>query len=266
MSNASQSGPNGTVGRYAHVPRTVVGGGSAPDTVGLAEASPRVIPVSVVSNSRLLREGLVRLLGSFEKVNVIAEYARESLVAACKRNPPGHVVLLDGGIGQPAAIQWTQALRALSPPAQVLVLELADDYERILACIEAGANAYLLQGASVEDVMQAVDDASLQRARCSPEMTAHLFRRLAASTSPPTRSPAELSVLTLRELEVLRCIAMDWSNQEIASHLVIELSTVKHHVHKILEKLQSSHRWAAVQVAQERGWLLSSSADPTPLT
>src|SRR5438034_7940596 len=78
-----------------------------------------IVPVTIVSNSRLLREGLVRLLAAFDGISVIAEYPSDSIAIACTPNPEGHVVLLDGGIGQEAAIHWSQALGKLTPPACV---------------------------------------------------------------------------------------------------------------------------------------------------
>jgi DNA-binding NarL/FixJ family response regulator len=73
--------------------------------------------------------------------------------------------------------------------------------------------------------------------------------------------------LTNRELDVLRCINQDLTNQQIAEALVIEVRTVKHHVHSILYKLKLSHRWEAGRVAAERGWLsLESLPDVDPGT
>ena len=61
--------------------------------------------------------------------------------------------------------------------------------------------------------------------------------------------------LTNTYLEVLHYVAKDYSNQEIATALAIELTTVKNHVHNILEKLRLRHRWDAAQYATEHGWL-----------
>jgi len=214
-----------------------------------------IVPISIVSSSRLFREGLARLLAPFTTIRVIGDYAGNSSGRNFERKPEGLIVLLDAGIGLQLITEWTQTLRESSPAAQILVLELADDYEPILACIEAGANGYLLQGASGLDVVKAIHEVSEQRARCSPDVTARLFQRLAASRTISIQPSAKSELLTPRELEVLQCVALDWTNQQIANHLVVDLSTVKHHVHNILEKLQLRHRWAAVRLAQQRGWL-----------
>jgi DNA-binding NarL/FixJ family response regulator len=223
-----------------------------------------VIPVSIVSNSCLLRDGLARLLTPHAQLNIFARYPGQPITTSSWPNPVGHQVLLDATVGQQQSINWIRALRQLSPPAHVVVLELADDCDCILACIEAGATAYLPLGASVQDVVQAIQDAHMDRARCSPEITALLFNRLAANTASACPPVDVLMPLTARELEVLHDIALDYTNVQIARHLVIELSTVKHHIHSILEKLQLSHRWAAVQMAQERGWLTAGGTTARP--
>jgi two-component system nitrate/nitrite response regulator NarL len=165
------------------------------------------------------------------------------------------VVLLDGGIGVEAALRWTRYWRGLEPPAAVLVLELLDDAALILDCIEAGACGYTVRGASAGEVTEAILRVQRGAAACSPEVAARLFARLAALSAARTPTVPAGIPLTARELEVLRCIAADCSNQEIAERLVLQLSTVKHHVHNILEKLSLRHRWDAVRLASEQGWL-----------
>jgi two-component system, NarL family, nitrate/nitrite response regulator NarL len=212
-------------------------------------------PVSIVSNSLLLREGLAALLGAHTQLRLVASFPGQPVNVAARANPAGHVVLVDNTIGHQASIDWTLGLSHLTPPALVLVLELVDDFDHILGCIEAGASGYLLQGASTQNLVDAIVDAGSQRANCPPEVTARLFHRLAASRNCTKPPPNIVATLTARELEVLHYIALDCTNQQIACHLVVELSTVKHHVHNILEKLQLRHRWAAVEVAQDNGWL-----------
>ena len=145
------------------------------------------IAISIVSNSQLLREGLVMLLDTYIHVRLIGIYSGESHSGSHLQNPEGHIVLLDSGIGTDAAMTWTKWWRNLAPSARVLVLEIADDIETILACIEAGANGYTLKGASPAEVAQAIQFIQQGKTKCSPEITAQLFSRLAElSTQSPS--------------------------------------------------------------------------------
>jgi DNA-binding NarL/FixJ family response regulator len=89
-------------------------------------------------------------------------------------------------------------------------------------------------------------------ALCSPRVAGLLFRRVTALACE--RAPqADLSLLTQRERETLSLIEHGLSNKEIARRLAIRLTTVKNHVHHILEKLGVSRRGAAAAVIRQGG-------------
>src|SRR5258706_1702690 len=105
------------------------------------------IPISIVSNSLLLSEGLIALLSTQLNLRIVGTYSGEFLVSSRIQNPQGHIVLLDSTVGNTAAISWTRYWHRMIPPSYVIILELASDITLILAYIEAGASGYTLQGA-----------------------------------------------------------------------------------------------------------------------
>jgi DNA-binding NarL/FixJ family response regulator len=219
-----------------------------------------VVNVSIVSNSRLLCDGLAALLARYLESQIVGKYSGYPPAdpGVSLPNPEAHVVLLDASMGQDIAVTWTHYWGSILPPPPVIVFDLVNNLEVILTCIEAGARGYTLQGASVTDVVEVVWRARHGEACCSPQIVAGLFARLAAYSAAQGRvlAPSRTTVpLTQRELEVLQCIADNYSNQEIAEKLVIQLHTVKHHVHNILDKLKLRNRWEAARLANERGWL-----------
>lgn len=218
---------------------------------------PACVHLSIVSSSRLLRDGLAALLTPRISMCLVGSYAGEEMSLGGQANPADHVVLLDSGVGGSQAVAWTTWWRSQMPAAGVIVIELANDIELICALIEAGAGGYILRGASVIELVDAIENIRRGAAHCTPEVTAQLFARLAALGSKPTQPAPGVGILTRRELEVLRFIAEDCSNNEIAALLTIEVRTVKHHVHNILEKLKLHHRWDAARLAVEQGWLVA---------
>jgi DNA-binding NarL/FixJ family response regulator len=164
------------------------------------------------------------------------------------------VALIYGAIGATAAVAWTNRWRRSCAAAPVVLLELDNAPELILACIEAGAGVYTLRGASAQELAATIISVRPGLARCSPEITACLFDRLAALKTTVAHATASESPLTARELDVLQLICRDYSNRQIVHTLVIELCSVKHHVHNILDKLDQRSRRDAARLAMERGW------------
>src|SRR5262245_26085623 len=173
----------------------------------------------------------------------------DEAVRALREHEPD-VVLIDMAI--PDNTWVVRALVAAVPGTRVVALAVPEVEREVLACAEAGVAGYVTRDGSLEDVVAAVESAARGELLCSPRMAATLFQRVA--TLALERSPESIeSRLTTRELEILDLIDQGLSNKEIARRLTIELSTVKNHVHNILEKLNVSRRSeAAARARAER--------------
>jgi DNA-binding NarL/FixJ family response regulator len=158
------------------------------------------------------------------------------------------VVLVSTHLPDGGAIQLTQSLTRSNPAAKVVVLGLTETREQVLPFIEAGAAGYVLKDDSVEQMIECIRRVNADRAIVSPEIASVLMSRvvelarLLAEIKPAAGAPDEL---TPRELEVLDLIKQRMTNQQIADRLVIEVGTVKNHVHSILEKLDVNNRMDA---------------------
>jgi len=155
------------------------------------------------------------------------------------------VALVSTKLPEPGALELTNAISQLAPGTKVLALGLTENRERVLRYVEAGAIGYILPDDTLEDMLEKIRDAKSGQAHVSPEIAAAMMTRiteLAHIFAQVDSSMVDSAGLTPRELEILELIAQNKTNQEIADHLVIEVGTVKNHVHKILEKLQVSNR------------------------
>ncbi len=216
------------------------------------------IHISIVSNSHLLREALILLLQNHWSTDIVNSSTSAVDMTSTVTKPSNHLVLLDSGIGQHALVANIQEQRSLQPSPYIVVLELKNDPDLILDCIEAGAHGYALQSASSAEVMQVIEQVCRGVAYCSPEITAKLFDRLTQSKT--LQQSSEKLALTHRELEVLQYIAKGYSDRDIAAELVIGVRTVKHHVHNILRKFDVKYRRDAAQLAIINGWLNLTSS------
>ena len=211
------------------------------------------IHIFIVDDNRLLREGLVSMLAEQNDIEVVGAAAsgREALDQIRDLRP--EVALIDIGMPDKDGLEVTQTLRRSLPEIKVIILGMPDVTDEIMACIEAGAAGYVLKEASFEYLVDTIRSANRGESFCSPRMAASLFSRVAELVGE--RVPRSSVKLTPREVEIINKIAEGLSNKEIAQILSIELSTVKNHVHNILDKLQLHNRLEAVQYARDRNLL-----------
>jgi DNA-binding NarL/FixJ family response regulator len=214
------------------------------------------ISVFVVDDNRLLREGLVSMLGEREDIAVVgAAPSGDEALEQIKRLRPD-VALIDIGMPGKDGIEVTQALHQEAPEVKVIILGMVDLTDEIMACIEAGAAGYALKETSFDHLVETIRSAHRGESLCSPQMAASLFSRIAELAGERILSVPSSSVkLTPRELEIVNAVADGLANKEIAQQLSIETQTVKNHIHNILDKLQLHTRLEAVEYARERNLL-----------
>jgi DNA-binding NarL/FixJ family response regulator len=209
--------------------------------------------IHIVSNSHLLHEALILFLNKCPTTDLVHRHTSEDPVPLSLENASRQLVLLDSGIGHELAMRRIQQWRSLDPAPYVVVLEVKQNDDLILALIESGAHAYALQGASSGEIRELIEQVYQGTFQCSPEITAKLFARLSQPKAKPESTVKPL--LTHRELEVLYYVEKEYSDRAIATQLTIEVRTVKHHVHNSLQKLNVRYRRDAAQLALQNGWL-----------
>ena len=155
------------------------------------------------------------------------------------------VVLVSVGLPGQSAVELTRSIVQSAPATKVLALGLADDTDDVLKYIEAGAAGYILKDSSLLDLIEIMRYTQRGEAQLSPKMAGAMMERLSSLAKmfvSVENTIADGVRLTPREREVLQCLGKGCTNQEIASHLLVEIGTVKNHVHSILEKLHVSNR------------------------
>lgn len=214
----------------------------------LGDLSNEMVRILILAEVRLFREGLALMLDAEPNFEVVATVSTAAEAVRAVRDATPDVALLDMAIPDNASL--VRALLAAVPGTRVVALAVPEIEREVLACAEAGVAGYVTRDASVKDVVAAVESAARGEVLCSPRMVATLFNRIAALAVE--RSPASIeSRLTTRELEILDLIDQGLSNKEIARRLTIGLSTVKNHVHNILDKLNVNRRGDAVARRRE---------------
>ena len=141
---------------------------------------------------------------------------------------------------------------AAAPDVKVVVLTTFEQDDYIFDAFSAGASGFLLKRTRPEELIAAIHTVAAGDSLLSPSVTRRVIDRMASQPTPVAAS-RRLDELTPREREVLELIARGLSNREIAEAFVIEESTVKTHVKRILMKLRLRDRVQAVIFAYEHG-------------
>jgi DNA-binding NarL/FixJ family response regulator len=222
------------------------------------------VRVLLADDQRVVRDGLVLLLGLLPQVEVVGSAADgdEAVEKAVALQPD--VVLMDLRMPRCDGVEATRKLREQAPGIKVIVLTTYADDRSVIEALRAGARGYLTKDAGGAEIRQALHQVVSGQAVIDPAVQHHLVDAIAVT--PPShpaspgagQSPAQPDGplpdgLTPREAQVLELIAEGLSNAEIADRLVVSEATVKSHINHLLAKIGARDRAQAVAYAYQHG-------------
>lgn len=208
--------------------------------------------VLIADDEDLMRAGLAELLTVDPGIEIAGQAAtgREAVDLAVRLAPD--VVLMDVRMPDLDGIGATSELTRLIPDTKVLILTTFERDDYVFSALRAGASGFLLKRTRPEDLIAAVHAVAAGDSLLSPSVTRLVIERVARQPIIEL-DPAPVQVLTPREREVLELVARGLANREIATALVVEESTIRTHVKRILMKLGLRDRVHAVIFAYETG-------------
>src|SRR5262245_1831233 len=202
------------------------------------------VTVLVASEVRLYRESLEQMLRLAPGLTVLggALNATETLDRMQHTRPS--VLLLD--MAMDGALSVARQISRQWRATKVVALGMPEFETEVLSCASVGVAGYVTRGASMDDVLEAIQAAARGEVRCSPRVAGFLFRHIASLAKEQSPSPAPTSALTARESQILELLRQGMTNKMISRRLGIELPTVKNHVHSVLAKLGVHRRAEAM--------------------
>jgi DNA-binding NarL/FixJ family response regulator len=210
------------------------------------------VGVLIVDDDKLMRAGLRAVLSSDEGIEVVGEAGDGRAAIDSARRLEPDVVLMDVRMPEMDGVSATREVLRAVPESRVVIVTTFEEDDYVFGGLAAGASGFLLKRTGPEELIAAIHTVAGGEALLSPSVTRRVIERMARE---PGVEPKEerLEELTEREREVLELIAAGLTNAEIAERLVIEESTVKTHVKRVLMKLDVRDRVQAVIFAYENG-------------
>lgn len=202
------------------------------------------IRVMVVDDNELLRFGLLGAIDMEPGLEAAGDASSSEEAVKLYQEVKPDIVTMDYRMPGEDGVECTKKIMALDPDAKIVLFSVFESEEDVWKAVQAGVKGYLTKSASaVDDVMEAIHE------------IAEGYTFFPASIAQKISARKQQEELTPRELELLQMLGQGTSNKELVEHFNISMSTVKHHITNIREKLGAADRTQAVVIAYKKGIL-----------
>ena len=212
------------------------------------DVSTTSIRIVLADDHAVLRAGLSALLNAECDMTVVGEAGNgaECLQVVAEAHPD--VILLDLNMPQMSGLDVLPKLRQLVPESRILVLTMHDDGSYLRQVLAAGGAGYVLKQAADSELLTAIRTVYHGGTFLHPAHTQALLQPAQPTSTEPEDDTA-VALLSDRELEVLKLLALGHSNKEIAEMLYLSVKTVETYKARVMEKLELKTRSALVRFA-----------------
>ena len=209
------------------------------------------IRILLADDHKIFREGVRSILEKEQDMEVVGEAANGVEVIELIEQVEVDVLVLDIDIGTPNGIEITELISQNHPETKILILSMMGFHDFVIQALEKGAIGFLLKNTGKDEVLTAIRSVSKGDSYFSREVSAILIEQLQKPASLKRKS-TEIPI-SPREIEVLKLIAQEFSNSEIAEKLYISIRTVDTHRRNLLEKLGAKNTAGLVKFAIQKG-------------
>ena len=232
------------------------------------------IKVVIIDDHELTRFGIVGALSAYESIKVCGEadngFAGLNLI---KKHSPD-LALVDINLPDINGAELCQKIKSDFSATKVLILTADPEQDTVTKAFKNGADSYCIKSLSMKKLVEAVCATSRGESWIDSTIGKILIENMNGQVKSVRRVQIQkrecipqASILSRREIDVLRLMVQGMSNRKIAAHLYISVGTVRSHVHQVLQKLSCSSRSQAAIKAIAEGivetpkWVESNDRD-----
>jgi DNA-binding NarL/FixJ family response regulator len=204
----------------------------------------------IVDDHPVVRFGVKQMLSSSDNIEVVAELDDADNLIQVLKDTGADIVLLDLELGNTQGVDALRLVRENAPGTKVIIYTSHDEEDRIVQAAELGVDGYLLKGCGQTELVNAITSVSVGGIALESSVAGKLMNHMNQRSSTAVTQTVQFSK---REAQVLELLSSGKTNRDIGKTLFISESTVKFHVHAILNKLDASNRTEAVSIAAQLG-------------
>ena len=209
--------------------------------------------VLLVDDHKIMRDGIKAILSRGDEFRVVGEAENGTdAVQSVKRLRPD-LVLMDIGLPGLNGVETTVEILRHHPDCKIVILSMYDDENSVVGAIRSGARAFILKKASDTDLLEALRVVARGGAYLSPQVSDRLLTRIQKGDLESHPAPSSLSVLSPRELQVLRMVAEGKTSKEIAVMLDLREQTIRSYRKTMMKKLGVNNVAGLTQLALSTG-------------
>lgn len=209
------------------------------------------INVFLADDHTVLRDATAELVNNQPDMQVVGQAGTGENTITLVRSIRPDVVVMDIAMPYMNGLEATQRIVDECPETRILVLSAHQDDAHIIALLGAGATSYLPKTASLNELLDAIRSTSRGESYLSHSVASIVVQHLSGK---PERENKGL--LSNREIEIIRLVALGYTNDRIAHHLHLSKRTVEAHLTHIFNKLKVNSRTEAALFAQQKGWIV----------
>ena len=216
----------------------------------MVEVMTSIIRTLIVDDHPVVRYGVKHMLGAEPDIEVVGELEDIQGLGSVLSELQPDVVLLDLELKDTSGVDALRQFREEAPGMRVIIYTSHDETDWIIQAAELGVDGYLLKGCPKDEITSAIrsvhDGGTALESSVASKLMHHMNKR-------GTRNEQPAIQLSKREKQVLELLGAGKTNRDISVKLFISESTVKFHVHAILNKLDAGNRTEAVSIAAQQG-------------
>lgn len=218
------------------------------------------IKILIVDDQALFREGLASLIATQPDMKVVGQATDGGEAIEQVEGLRPDLILMDVRMPRVDGLEATRRIKALLPDAKIVMLTISDLAQELFDAMRHGAAGYLLKNMKARRLFDEIRGVMRDEVALSPYLAGRILKEMTRQREYEAVAKGIELGLTAREKEVLGYVVSGLSNKEIGAKLFITESTVKRHLHSILEKLHMENRVQAAAYAMRTGLVDGASS------